>query len=144
MNQCIHVRPRDDGQGWAVDVFDGRRAWSKTHLGERPLSKSEAHRVAHKLRDPKFYSARTKRAVNSASSSEAMGLSVPFCACGRRLTECDGSRAGCTGQTGMPGVRDTKHPCDMFSPGKPTNGGCQGDGHYLCGECGLFDDGGHP
>ena len=32
------------------------------------------------------------------------------------------------------------HPCDMFSPGKPTNGGCQGDGHYLCGECGLFDE----
>lgn len=50
------------------------------------------------------------------------------------------SRAGCTGQTGMPGVRDTKNPCDMFSPGKPTNGGCQGDGHYLCRECGLFDD----
>ena len=26
MKLCIHVRPRDDGQGWAVDVFDGRRA----------------------------------------------------------------------------------------------------------------------
>lgn len=25
----------------------------------------EAHRLAHKLRDPKFYTARTKRAVNS-------------------------------------------------------------------------------
>jgi hypothetical protein len=36
---------------------------------------------------------------------DALGLSVPFCACGRRLTECDGSRAGCTGQTGMPGRR---------------------------------------
>lgn len=23
------------------------------------------------------------------------GMSVPFCACGRRLTECDGSRKGC-------------------------------------------------
>lgn len=59
------VRPRDDGQGWAVDVFDGRRAWTKTHLGEQPLNKAEAHRLAHKLRDPKFYTARTKRAVNS-------------------------------------------------------------------------------
>lgn len=42
MKLCIHVRPRDDGQGWAVDVFDGRRAWSKTHLGEQPLNKAEA------------------------------------------------------------------------------------------------------
>jgi len=58
---------------------------------------------------------------------------------GRRLPECDGSRAGCLGSTGGPGVRDTNAPCDMFSPGKPTNGGCQGDGHYLCRECGLFD-----
>ena len=65
MKLCIHVRPRDDKQGWAVDVFDGRRAWTKTHLGESPLNKAEAHRLAHKLRDPKFYTARTKRAVNS-------------------------------------------------------------------------------
>jgi len=42
MKLCIHVRPRDDGQGWAVDVFDGRRAWTKTHLGESPLNKAEA------------------------------------------------------------------------------------------------------
>ena len=65
---CIHVRPRDDGQGWAIDVYDGRRAWTKTHLGERPLNKAEAHRLAHKLRDPKFYTARTKRAVNSGGA----------------------------------------------------------------------------
>ena len=65
MKLCIHVRPRDDGQGWAIDVYDGRRAWSKTHLGESPLNKAEAHRLAHKLRDPKFYTARTKPAVNS-------------------------------------------------------------------------------
>lgn len=54
--------------GWAVDVFDGRRAWTKTHLGESPLSKAEAHRLAHKLRDPKFYTARAKRAVNSGGA----------------------------------------------------------------------------
>lgn len=64
MNQYIYVRPRDDGQGWAVDVYDGRRAWAKTHLGEQPLNKAGAHRVAHKLRDP-----RTKRAVNSGGAS---------------------------------------------------------------------------
>ena len=51
-----------------MDVFDGRRAWAKTHLGESPLNKAEAHRVAHKLRDPKFYTARTKRAVNSGGA----------------------------------------------------------------------------
>ncbi len=33
-----------------------------------PLSKAEAHRLAHKLRDPKFYTARTKRAVNSGGA----------------------------------------------------------------------------
>lgn len=41
MKLCIHVRPRDDGQGWAIDVYDGRRAWTKTHLGESPLNKAE-------------------------------------------------------------------------------------------------------
>ena len=41
---------------------------------------------------------------------------------------------------GTPGVRDPDHPCDMFSPGKPTNGGCQGDGHHLCGECSLLEE----
>ena len=82
MKLCIHVRPRDDGQGWAVDVFDGRRAWSKTHLGERPLNKAEAHRLAHKLRDPKFYTARTKRAVNSEGSLRQRTTSVEACAAG--------------------------------------------------------------
>lgn len=50
---------------YVVLTVDGRRAWSKTHIGEHPLNKAEAHRLAHKLRDPKFYTARTKRAVNS-------------------------------------------------------------------------------
>ena len=31
----------------------------------RGVNKAEAHRLAHKLRDPKFYTSRTKRAVNS-------------------------------------------------------------------------------
>ena len=33
---------------------------------------------------------------NCSAQDDAMGLSLPFCACGRRLTECDGSRAGCS------------------------------------------------
>ena len=40
---------------------------------------------------------------------------------------------------GTSGVRDTDHPCDMFSPGTPTDGACRGDGHYLCAQC-LFLD----
>ena len=36
---------------------------------------------------------------------------------------------------GEPGVRDPDNRCDMYSPGKPTNGECQGDGHHLCGMC---------
>jgi hypothetical protein len=51
MKLCIHVRPRDDGQGWAIDVYDGRRAWTKTHLGESPLNKAEAHRLVEEETD---------------------------------------------------------------------------------------------
>jgi hypothetical protein len=36
---------------------------------------------------------------------------------------------------GSPGVRDPEFPCGEFSPGAPTGGGCQGDGHHLCGQC---------
>lgn len=28
-------------------------------------------------------------------ADEALAISLPFCACGRRLSECDHSRAGC-------------------------------------------------
>ncbi len=38
---------------------------------------------------------------------------------------------------GVAGVRDPEHPCGEFSPGTPTNGGCEGDGHYLCQRCVL-------
>lgn len=33
---------------------------------------------------------------------EDQALSLPFCACGRRLTECDGSRAGCVDRMKTP------------------------------------------
>jgi len=61
----------------------------------------------------------------------------------RALELLDGSvskaDAPCTEAVGTPGVRDPDHRCDMFGPGKPTNGGCQGDGHHLCGECVLLE-----
>ena len=61
----------------------------------------------------------------------------------RALELLDGSVSGtdavCTEAVGTPGVRDPNNPCDMFSPGKPTNGGCQGDGHYLCAGCMLLE-----
>ena len=34
-------------------------------LAEQREADAKAHRLAHELRDPKFYTARTKRAVNS-------------------------------------------------------------------------------
>ena len=77
MNQYIYVRPRDDGQGWAVDVYDGRRAWAKTHLGERPLNKAEAHRVAHKLRDPKFYGAQEGMGEARVGTMPGSGIPLP-------------------------------------------------------------------
>ena len=52
MKLCIHVRPRDDKQGWAVDVFDGRRAWTKTHPRE-PFERAEAQ-AGLQTRDPNF------------------------------------------------------------------------------------------
>ena len=57
----------NDATGFTVRAWESFDdwLWSKTHLGEQPLNKAEAHRLAHKLRDPKFYTARTKRAVNS-------------------------------------------------------------------------------
>lgn len=39
------------------------------------------------------------------------------------------------GYLGAPGIRDPEHPCAEFSPGSPTDGGCDGDGHYLCFQC---------
>jgi len=38
---------------------------------------------------------------------------------------------------GAAGVRDPEYPCGEFSPGTPTNGRCDGDGHYLCRNCVL-------
>jgi hypothetical protein len=38
---------------------------------------------------------------------------------------------------GTPGIRDVDHPCEMFEPGHGCwLNDCQGDGHYLCQECG--------
>ena len=61
----------------------------------------------------------------------------------RAMALLDGSVSGadavCMEAVGTPGVRDPANRCDMFSPGKPTNGGCQGDGHYLCAGCMLLE-----
>lgn len=41
---------------------------------------------------------------------------------------------------GLPGVRDSDHPCIMFYPGEPSGfGDCRGDGHGLCRECTRLD-----
>jgi hypothetical protein len=67
------IAAQNDHELRLADVVTARSCRStpttKTHLGESPLSKAEAHRLAHKLRDPKFYTARTKRAVNSGGLS---------------------------------------------------------------------------
>lgn len=36
---------------------------------------------------------------------------------------------------GQDGVRDPDAPCDGFKNGKPGDGTCETDGHYLCMEC---------
>lgn len=43
------------------------------------------------------------------------------------------------GPFGINGQRDPDYPCDMFRNGKPSeNNTCEGDGHYLCNECGHY------
>ncbi len=111
---------------------------------------AEAHRVAHKLRDPKFYSPRTKRAParraregmaeDRVGTVPGSGIPLPhppfgmsdgeareaarvraesFCACGRRLPECDGSRAGCTGPTGSRACATPRTPATCSAPASP-------------------------
>lgn len=49
----FHVRPRDDGKGWAIDEYDGRGAWRATyqsHRGKTPINKIEAQRRVFQLR----------------------------------------------------------------------------------------------
>ena len=49
----FHVRPRDDGKGWAIDEYDGRGAWQatyQTHRGKTPINKIEAQRRVFQLR----------------------------------------------------------------------------------------------
>ena len=36
---------------------------------------------------------------------------------------------------GVPFVRDTEFPCNVFEPGTPGKGDCYADGHDMCYEC---------
>jgi hypothetical protein len=36
---------------------------------------------------------------------------------------------------GEDGIRDPEFPCSGFLHGKPSQGTCESDGHYLCSEC---------
>lgn len=85
---------------------------------------------------------RSRISVALALRIEA-ALGVPVALWGSLSPDADtpvsGTDAVCTEAVGTPGVRDPNNRCDMFSPGKPTNGGCQGDGHYLCAECMLLE-----
>jgi len=48
-------------------------------------------------------------------------------------------QASDSGPVGINGQRDPDFPCDMFRNGKPSeNNTCEGDGHYLCNECGHY------
>ena len=51
--EIFHVRPRDDGKGWAIDCYDGRGAWQSTHGGgtkNEPMDKQQAQRRVFQLR----------------------------------------------------------------------------------------------
>jgi len=61
----------------------------------------------------------------------------------RGCSECECQQFVAPNRVGEPGLRDPDHQCDMYSPGKPTNGGCAGDGHYLCSKCVLHEEASH-
>lgn len=70
MNQAIfHVRLRDDGNGWAIDEYDGRGAWvctiPQTPDGGR-MDKQMAQRAVFQLRRKALNSAKTEAPVNKA------------------------------------------------------------------------------
>lgn len=49
----FHVRPRDDGKGWAIDEYDGRGAWQPTYGTSpeiEPMDKIQAQRRVFQLR----------------------------------------------------------------------------------------------
>ena len=62
-----HVRPRDDRKGWAIDCYDGRGAWEKTHGIDpemEPMDKIQAQRAVFQLRRKAINSVRTTPLVN--------------------------------------------------------------------------------
>lgn len=71
----FHVRPRDDGKGWAIDEYDGRGAWQATyqsHRGKTPINKIEAQRRVFQLRREAINSepVNADKAVNNGSGCQ--------------------------------------------------------------------------
>ncbi len=73
MNQAIfHVRLRDDGNGWAIDEYDGRGAWVCTipqTLDGARMDKQMAQRAVFQLRRKALNSAKTEAPVNKGAAS---------------------------------------------------------------------------
>ena len=62
-NSIFHVRPLDDGKGWAIDEYDGRGAWQRSvPIGPdgAPMDKIQAQRAV-----------RVERARRSVSGADA-------------------------------------------------------------------------
>jgi hypothetical protein len=66
----FHVRPRDSGDGWVVDRYDGRGSWSMTDGKDSPWSLQEARRVASKHTRLAINDGFNRRRVNRAPRCE--------------------------------------------------------------------------
>lgn len=86
-------RYADNIRQGAIDTFDLDEC--VVNVGSVARSDSDVPEIREWLRDLEAGDGWLQFVGEPAEVDDALGLSVPFCACGRRLTECDGSRAGC-------------------------------------------------
>ena len=98
--EIFHVRPRDDGKGWAIDCYDGRGAWQSTHGGgtkNEPMDKQQAQRRVFQLRRKVVNGANSEPPVNNSGDSEFDAIisrkttPLPFVQRGMKLIHPDDS-----------------------------------------------------
>jgi hypothetical protein len=106
----FRVRPRDSNDGWVVDRYDGRGAWTMTEGLEHRWSLAEARRQASKLTRLIVNDGFNRPPVNKTVRCEhrhydgrqcghrVTGEDGPLCGHHKFCPECGGGIAHCGGQ----------------------------------------------
>ncbi len=68
--ELVMIRPRDDGSGWAMDIYDGR-VWRTTlrSVTGRPMTKAEAHHEGQRQRRFTKRNAERKKVVGGGGGN---------------------------------------------------------------------------